>query len=80
MKKFLLTLSIYIFKNCYVSSLIAQTVKESSCNAGDLGSMPGLERFPGEGNGYLLQYSCLVNSMDRGLACYSPWLQRVRHD
>ena len=70
MKKFLLTLSIYIFKNCYVSSLIAQTLKESSCNAGDLGSMPGLERFPGEGNGYLLQYSYLensMNSMDRGV-------------
>ena len=80
MKKFLLTLNIYIFKNCYVCSLIAQIVKESSCNAGDLGSMPGLERFPGEGNGYLLQYPCLVNSMDRALECYSPWLQRVRCD
>ena len=34
--------------------------------AGDLGSIPGLGRFPGEGNGYPLQYSCLENSMDRG--------------
>ena len=40
--------------------------KESSCNAGDLGSIPGSGRSPGEGNGYPLQYSCLENSMDRG--------------
>ena len=40
--------------------------KESICNAGDLGVIPGLGRSPREGNGYLLQYSCLENSMDRG--------------
>ena len=40
--------------------------EESACNAGDLGSIPGLGRSPGEGNGYSLQYSCLENSMDRG--------------
>ena len=40
--------------------------KESACNAGDLGSIPGLRRSPGEGNGYPLQYSFLENSMDRG--------------
>ena len=40
--------------------------KESSCNAEDLGSISGSERFPGEGNGYPLQYSCLESSMDRG--------------
>ena len=40
--------------------------KESSCNAGDLGSMPGLRRYPGEGKGYPLQYSDLENSKDRG--------------
>ena len=40
--------------------------KESACNAGDLGSIPGLERSPGEGNNYPLQYSGLENSMDRG--------------
>ena len=40
--------------------------KESACNAGDPGSIPGLGRSPGEGNGYPLQYSCLENSMDRG--------------
>ena len=38
--------------------------KESTCNAGDLGSIPGLGRSAGEGNGYPLQYSCLENSMD----------------
>ena len=35
---------------------------ESVCNAGDLGLIPGSGRFPGEGNGYCLQYSCLENS------------------
>ena len=40
--------------------------KESACNEGDLGSVPGLGRSPGEGNDYLLQYSCLENPMDRG--------------
>ena len=40
--------------------------KESICNAGDLGSIPGLERSPGEGNGNPLQYSFLENPMDRG--------------
>ena len=38
--------------------------KESTCNAGDPGSIPGLGRFPGEGKGYPLQYSGLENSMD----------------
>ena len=43
--------------------------KESAGNAGDIGSIPGLGRSPGEGNGYPLQYSGLGNSMD----CNSPW-------
>ena len=48
--------------------------KESACNAGDPGSVPGLGRSPGEGSGYPLQYSCLENSMDiRSLVGYSPW-------
>ena len=38
--------------------------KESACNAGDLGSIPGLGRSPGEGKGYPFQYSGLENSMD----------------
>ena len=40
--------------------------EESACNAGDLGSIPGLGRSPGEGNGNPLQYPCLDNPMDRG--------------
>ena len=50
--------------------------KESACNAGDLGSIPGLERSTGEESGYPLQYSGLENSMD------CPWmeLQRVGHN
>ena len=52
-------------------TLVAQTVKKqtnkkSACSAGDSGSIPGLGRSPGEGNGYPLQYSCLEKSMDRG--------------
>jgi len=39
--------------------------KELACSAGDLGSIPGLGRSPGEGSGNPFQYSCLENSMDR---------------
>ena len=41
--------------------------KESACNVGNLGSIPGSGRFPGEGKGNPFQYSCLENSMDRGV-------------
>ena len=41
-------------------------VKETACNARNLGSIPGSGRAPGEGNGNPLQYSCLENPMDRG--------------
>ena len=40
--------------------------KESACNAGNLGSIPGLGRSPGGGHGNPFQYSCLKNPMDRG--------------
>ena len=40
--------------------------KESACNVEDPGLIPGLGRYPGEGNGNPLQYSCLENSMHRG--------------
>ena len=55
--------------------------KESACNAGDPGSIPGSERSPGEGNSSPLQYSWLENSMDRR-ACglQSMGSQRVGHD
>ena len=46
------------------TSLVAQTVKNLPCSAGDLGSIPGLGGSPGKGNGNPLQYSCLENSMD----------------
>ena len=55
-------------------------VKAPACNVGDLGSIPGSGRLPGEGNGNPLQYSCLQNPMDR-----DAWwatvhgLQRVGH-
>ena len=55
--------------------------KESACNARDPGSIPGLGRFPGEGNGNPLQYSCLENPMGR-----RAWqvtvhgVSRVEHD
>ena len=48
--------------------------KESSCNAGDLGSVPGLIRSPGVGHSNPLQYSCLENPhRQRSLGGYSPW-------
>ena len=46
--------------------MLSSDGKESVCNAGDLGSIPGSGRSPGEGNGNSLQYSCLENPMDRG--------------
>ena len=48
--------------------------KAYAYNEGDLGSIPGLGRSPGEGNGNPLQYSCLENPMDGGIWLgYSPW-------
>ena len=55
--------------------------KESACNAGDQGSIPGSGRSPGEGNGNPLQYSCLENPMDRGAwQATVHGVARVRHD
>ena len=50
--------------------------KESVCNVGDLGSIPGLGRSPGEGKGYPLEYSGLENSMD----CISIGSQRIGYN
>ena len=48
--------------------------KEPACNVGDLGSIPGLGRSPGEGHGNPLQYSCLEKSHgQKSLVGYSPW-------
>ena len=52
-----LYMCVYGFSDCSVG-------KESACNEGDLGLIPGLGRSPGGGKGYLLQYSGLENSMD----------------
>ena len=46
--------------------------RESACSTGGVGSIPGLERSPEEGNDSPLQYSCLENSLEH-LAAYSPW-------
>ena len=51
--------------------------KESAYNAADPGLIPGSGRFHGEGNGYLLQYFCLGNPMDKELhGLYSPWCHK----
>ena len=47
------------------ASLVAQDSKESACNAGDVGLIPGPGRSPGGGHGNPLQYSCLENPMER---------------
>ena len=65
---------IYVFKINFYWSIVAFTAsgsdgKESACNAGDLGSVSGLGRSPGEGDGHPLHYSCLGKS----LLGYSPW-------
>ena len=57
--------------------------QESACNAGEPGSVPGLGRSPGEGNGNPLQYSCLGNPMDGGAWWATEELggvPRVGHD
>ena len=55
----------YIIKR-YVIITGSLDSKESACNAGDPGSIPGSGRSPGEGNGNPLQHSCLENSMNKG--------------
>ena len=64
----------YVSKGFLVAQLVKNlpTMQETSCSVGDLGSIPGLGRSPEEGNGYPLWYSCLENSMDRGV-----WLATV---
>ena len=55
----------HTFCNClFLCPFCGSAGKESACSVGDLGSIPGLERSPGEGKGYPLQYSGLENSMD----------------
>ena len=77
---FFLILRLYVHY-CHLPSVCSSVGKESACNAGDHGSISGLGRFPGEENGYPLQYSCLGNSTDR----WAWWasvhgVTRVGHD
>ena len=65
---YVMMISLWIYKSGNTSDglLLWLSGKESACKAGDSGSIPGSERSPEEGNGNLLQYSCLENLMDRG--------------
>ena len=70
--------ALFFFAGVSVSSSVG---KESACNAGDLGSIPGLGRSPGKGNVYPLQYSGLENSMtEEPGRLQSMASQRVSHD
>ena len=61
----------------YQTPLGGSDNEESTCNRGDSGLIPGLGRSPREGNGNPLQYSCLENSMDRGVSLgYNPWSRK----
>ena len=62
-------------------SSLGSVGKETACNAGDLDSIPGLRRSPGEGKGNALQYSCLMNPMNRGAWQATVFgVARVRHE
>ena len=56
----------------WITSLVAQRVKNLPANVGDAGSIPGSKRSPGEGNGNPLHYSCLGNPMDIGVWQSTP--------
>ena len=75
-----LSIFLLILGNFYLDFPGGSDDKASAYNAGEPGSIPGLGRSPAEGNGNILQYSCLENPMDRGLVGYGPWSQRVRHE
>ena len=73
-----LTTPFYIFINLYIYAWgfpNGSVGKESTCNAGDVGSIPGLGRSPGEGHGNPLQYSCLENPVYKG--AWRATVQRV---
>ena len=56
------------------ASLVAQLVKKSTHDVGELGTIPGLRRFPGGGYSNPFQYSCLLNPHGQmSLVAYSPW-------
>ena len=57
----------------YAGFLSGSEGKESACNVGGPGLIPGCGRSPGEGNGHSLQYSCLDRGHGKSLVGYSPW-------
>ena len=61
-----ISLTLSVIEDVFVQNPWGSDGKESACNAGDPGWIPGLRRSSGEGSGYLLQCSCLENSLDRG--------------
>ena len=67
--------------NLFISFPLSSVSKESACNAGDPGSIPGSGKSPGDRNGNPLQYSCLENPLDRGAWQVTVHgIARVRHD
>ena len=61
-----INICMYVCVYIYMGFFGGSDGKESSCNAGDLGLIPGSGRYPKRGHGNPLQYSCLENTMDRG--------------
>ena len=78
---FLVHIKLYLHYSVICSFPYSSVDKESTCNAGDPGLIPGSERSPGEENGNPLQYSCLENPTDRGAwQAIVHGIARVRHD
>ena len=75
-------INIYLLSACNVQDFLHDSdSKKFACNVRDLGSIPGLGRSPGGGNGNPLRYSCWENSQgQRRLVGYSSWGHRVGHD
>ena len=62
----------------FLGSSVVKNLHANAADAGDMGLIPGLGRYPGEGNGNLLHYSSLGNPMDR--EAWRATVQRFRHD
>ena len=60
----------------FLGSSVVKNLHANAADAGDMGSIPGLGRYPGEGNGNPLQYSCLETHGQRSLAGHSPWSRK----
>ena len=74
-KSLIVCISVYLYAKCLLGVFHGGSGgKETACNARDPDLIPGSGRSPGEGNGYLLQYSCLENSMDR--EAWQEWVAK----